>query len=161
MTRLIAIVPSLLAMVAGVASTSAGQAVRPSVYIEPPGRLGACLASSMVNESVPIALVTDRGQAAYVLSTSPITTGTAYEGFLEFTVAKVSVVVQNSTSGTVVWTDFLSEPTEGSKTQQVLAERVAKRLKKVMQKNHGGLAGAGGPERSHSIAALVGSVFHH
>jgi hypothetical protein len=162
MRSLIASVAYSLAMLSIAASTSLAQVSRPSVYVEPGGPLGSFLARSMAKKQVPIDLVTDRASAAYVLSASHITTGIEETGGLfapnEINVAKISVALSGAASNEVVWSDFLSEPAEGRKTEQVLADLAAKRLKKFMKKNHG-LAASARAEQSHSIAAVVGSLF--
>jgi hypothetical protein len=156
---------SLLLMLGLISQASLGQISKPSVYIDPHGPLVPYLAAAIANKKVPIELVTDRSSAVYILRTSDITTRTSYVGAslhtLELTVGAVTAVLSGSTSDTVVWSDSLSEPTEGNKTEQALAELVAKRLKKFVEKAHGDLAAGAKPERSYSIAALVGSLFSH
>jgi hypothetical protein len=159
----------LLAMLGMMTLTSLGQASKPSVYMDPQEPLAAFLAASMADRKVPIELVTDRARAAYILSTTRIRNRTSYEGTVlgwsanndEIKVAEATVALIDSGSRVVVWSDFLREPTEGDKTEQSLADLAAKRLKKFIEKNHGDLAVGAKSERSHSIAAMVGSLFSH
>src|SRR5262249_29731663 len=115
---------SLLVMLGILAPISFGQIPEPSVYIEPDGRFGTCLATAMDKRKVPASLVTNRTQAAYVLRASRIKTSTvARYSFIdgaidggEITIADMAVDLSESASRVVVWSDVLSEPTEGRKT---------------------------------------------
>ena|SRR5579862_3905814 len=154
---------SLLAMLGIVAPTLLGQVPKPSVYIEPHGRLASGLATSIAKKKVPVNLVTNRAQAAYILNAWPITTGTSHVSgvfhCVDITVVNASVDLRDSRSSVVVWADFLSEPTAGRRTEQELADLAAQRLKKFLDRNHGALPASAQPEKSHSIAALVKSLF--
>lgn len=152
-------------MLGFVMPASFGQTPRPSVYLDPEGPLEPYLTAAMTHRKVPVELVTDRARATYLLTTSRITTGKSNVGiglhYDEITVAGITVVLSGSASNLVAWSDVLSEPTHGNKTERALADMVAKRLKKFIEKNHGDLAAGEKPERSHSIAAVVGSLFGH
>ena len=167
MKGLFAALLSLLAMLGIVAPTSLGQVPKPSVYIEPYARFAVCLATSMAKKKVPVNLVTNRAQAAYILSALPITTSTSdrsvfMDGYIDphlIRVANTWVVLSDSTSSAVVWSDFLSEPAAGRRTEQQLADLAAKHLNKFLGKNHGALPASAQPEKSHSMAALLKSLF--
>jgi hypothetical protein len=156
--------PFALAALSFVPASSLGQAARPSVYIEPEQRhLESDLAESITRKKVPVNVVSDRAQATYVLIVSPVRFETSptdpFARYDPTQMTDVWVALSERTTNVVVWSDRMSEPTEGWRTEQSLANLIAKHLKKAIKKN------PAGPENtephSHSIAAEVKSFFSH
>jgi hypothetical protein len=112
-----------------VASLSAAQTSRPTVYLEPPQGFETHIAAAIAKKSVPVDVVTDKNKAIYILRSAPVevksesTGGKIARCLLAYCAGiedkgNVSVQLIAASSTKMVWAHSVNKQRGGSKNQQ-------------------------------------------
>lgn len=148
-----------------IAPLSFAQTSTPSVFIEPQQGFESLIAASMIREKVHLDPVADRAKATYLLRVSPLKMTTSVSAsswvvdVIETKDAIVSVELSETASNKVVWVDSMQQPTEGRRTEQAMADLVARYLKKFLEKNSRVLAGSENVQQPRGLASMFSGHF--
>jgi len=133
-------------------SVSYAQVPRALVYIQSPRGLEGALAASIAKKNPHIQVVTDRAEATYVLSVSPLELTTSMTFVSKH--VRASVMLIERVSKQAVWVYDVWVETEGRRNEQAVADKIARRLNMFIQKNGGLLVGDGRLPQPHGLRTM-------
>lgn len=133
-------------------SLSYAQVPRARVYILSPQGLDGALAASIPKKNPYIHVVTNRAEAAYVLSVSPLEITTSMTFVSKH--VRASVMLIDRVSKQAVWVYDVWVEAEGRRNEQAVADKIAKAFDRFIQKNDGLLDGDGRLPQPHGLRTM-------
>jgi hypothetical protein len=139
------------------ASLSAAQTSRPTVYLEPQQGFETHIAAAIAKKSVPVHVVTDKNKAIYILRSAPVEVKSESmfancAGIEDKGNVSVQLIAASSTKMVLAYS--INKQRGGSKNQQSMAEAVAKHFKESFLSGAPAIAEAPAPTPAPAVAEV-------